>query len=162
MSTLLDGGGGSAGAASTLTGDWPPFQRRAIKFSRGNFSFTFPANPTQMRDSAGTVATNRPSVGGTVMYIWTNDIIQFTLNGITGPEGREPWQEFTDQCRGKICTYSNALTGRTLLVLVKTVALIGNGQQSSSSWQYQIDCQEAIQFQTSGSATTRSGGIKYV
>ena len=114
----------------------PPWQPQAIKLTLADSTvFHLPRNPTDIADTQGMAAVDRPTLDGVLTYVWTLDPQQIVLQGFTREEGLAPWYAFRQQFAGKLATYEDALSQQRFVVLVYPVSIQASQKPSTYRWQ---------------------------
>lgn len=131
---------------------YPTLIDRAISFQLpGNAPFVLPNNPTRLPQKAGTVNVDRPTLDGIVTFVWTKNLQQFVVSGVTFAEGVAPWLAFRAAFLGQRCAYANHLTGESMTVLITDVDVQQDGR-NPANWTYAITFKQAARFSTAGPA----------
>ena len=108
-------------------------------------SFTFPNNGTQLVDTAQGNIAQRVTTDGWVTQPLPTKPQTYHHEGITGPEGLDPWLTAQAAFINQRCVYADKLTRKTKTVVITAFAVRVDGQHPRrATWI--IDATEAPQY----------------
>src|SRR6185312_2183344 len=125
---------------------YPDWQQQAVTLALPNgTSFTFPNNGTGLTDSAQGNVSQRATGDGWVTQPWPAKPRTYSHQGITGPEGVDPWLRARADFVNQRAIYSNKLTRTTSTVVVTRFDVIGDGAHPAR-FAWSIEATEAPQY----------------